>query len=265
MRRNAPRTDTAAGRPRQPRETADADAPQPPLISVLLVTRRPHLLESALGAATRQTYPNKELVLGLHGDGFENAEALLGQVPFACRAVRIPANRPLGAALNAVTHAARGVLLTKMDDDDVYGREHVGDLVRAWEHSGAMLVGKGIEFVYLAGPDQTLHCFAGAGERFSPRGALAGGTLLIARQDLDRVGGWRPVRRHVDRALWRDVARSGGRIYRARGAGFVLVRHGKVHTWRTGDGYFRIHATTIADGWQPAMAGVEDAPRPMSY
>lgn len=264
MRRNAPRTDTAAGRPRQPRETAAAEAPQPPLVSILLVTRRPHLIESAVDAATRQTYPNKELVLGLHGDGFENAEALLGQVPFACRAVRIPASRPLGAALNAVTQAAHGALLTKMDDDDVYGGEHLWDLVHAWEHSGATLVGKGIEFVYLAGPNQTLHCFAGAGERFSPRGALAGGTLLIARQDLDRIGGWRPVRRHVDRALWRDVARAGGRIYRTHGTGFVLVRHGKVHTWRTGDGYFRIHATTIADGWQPAMAGVDDAPRPMS-
>ena len=38
---------------------------------------------------------------------------------------------------------------TKVDDDDRYGPEHIWDLVLARQFSGATVVGKGAEFVYL--------------------------------------------------------------------------------------------------------------------
>ena len=36
------------------------------------------------------------------------------------------------------------------------------------------------------------------------------GTTLLARADLERAGGWRAVRRHVDEALIEDIVRIGG-------------------------------------------------------
>lgn len=84
-----------------------------------------------------------------------------------------------------------GTLLTKMDDD-VYEVDHLWDLVLAREYSGVQLVGKRLEFVYLAASDRTLRWFNGGGERYQTS-ALAGGTLLIARDGLDRCGGWRKV------------------------------------------------------------------------
>ena len=62
--------------------------------------------------------------------------------------------RPLGAVLAAATAAAAGPLLAKMDDDDVYGAEHLWDLVLAHEYSGAALVGKFPATVYLARSDR---------------------------------------------------------------------------------------------------------------
>jgi hypothetical protein len=43
-----------------------------------------------------------------------------------------------------------GALISKWDDDDWYGSEHLLDLVTALEYSGADLVGKAAERIYLA-------------------------------------------------------------------------------------------------------------------
>ena len=264
MRRTALRAHSLRSRARQICAEALPDPPVPPPVSVLLVTRRPDRLPGALAAVARQTYPNLELVLGLHGDGFPEAERCLTGLPCPVRVVRVSRRRPLGSALNAVAAASSGTLLAKMDDDDLYDAEHIWDLVLAHEYSQAQLVGKGMEFVYLAGSDQTIHCFPGGGEAYAPAAAttIAGGALLIARHALDSAGGWRRVHRYEDRALAEDVVRAGGRIYRTHGAGFVLVRHGRRHTWPVEDAWFLAHAETRRPGWDPALAGLVGVPPP---
>ena len=227
-----------------------------PLVSVLLATRRPRFLPWILDAVARQTYPHRELVLALHGDGFVDVERRLAALPCPARVIRADAREPLGAVLDAAAGAASGTLLTKMDDDDAYGADHLWDLVLAREYSGAELVGKFHEFVYLARSDRTVYRRYGGGERYRTS-TLDGGTLLISRQDLHRAGGWRPVPRHVDEALWGDVVRAGGRLYRTHGAGFMLIRHGHRHTWEVSDDWFLAHADRTISGWNPALAGIE--------
>ena len=208
--------------------------------------------------------PRLELILGLHGEGFGEAEGPLDGFPFPSKVVRAPARLPFGSVLNAAVAASDGTLLAKMDDDDLYDGEHIRDLVLAHEYSGAQLVGKALEFVYLAGADRTVHCFPDSGERYADPAAnvVAGGALLIARHDLERAGGWRRMRRHVDQALSADVGRAGGRIYQTHGAGFALVRHGRRHTWEMGDDYFLERAEVVRPGWDPALAGLADVPAP---
>ena len=162
--------------------------------------------------------------------------------------------------LNAASSAAAGPLLAKMDDDDVYGREHLWDLALAREYSGAALVGKFPATVYLAGADRTVRCRAVASETWSC--SITGGTTLLARADLERAGGWRAVRRHVDEALIEDVVRIGGGVYRTHDAGYVLVRHGDRHTWQRDDADFLATAEAVHAGWQPALAGIEAAAPP---
>ena len=148
-----------------------------------------------------------------------------------------------------------------MDDDDCYGPEHIWDLVLARAYSGAGLVGKGVEFVYLAGADRTLHCRSGGGEAYRSS-SLAGGTLLVGRGDLARVGGWRDAPRGVDLALVNGALRAGMGVYRTHGAGYVLVRHGLGHTWQEGDGRFLAEADRVVAGWAPGLAGLEGAGLP---
>lgn len=237
-----------------------------PLVSILLATRRPQFLEYALDNVAKQTYPRLEIVIALHGEGFEDAARRVAEFHRPVKTLRLRASEPLGAVLNAATQASGGTLLSKMDDDDVYDADHIWDLALARNYSGAQLVGKWQEFVYLAASDRTIHWREGHSERYHAS-ILAGGTFLISRRALDRAGGWRRVPGGVDTFLVEDVLRSGGRVYRTHGFGYMMVRHGFRHTWNSRDGTddeLLDIADRVWDGFRPDLAGIEavSAPHP---
>lgn len=254
MRRVALRDHSLRSRATQVCEVALADPPVPPKVSILLATKRPELLYWTVANVARQNYPNLELVIALHGDGFADLGADLERLPCPVKVLRLDRQRVLGSVLNAAAEAASGVLLTKMDDDDLYGADHVWDLVLAHEYSGAHLVGKGIENVYLREVDRTVQRQSGQAETYSDD--LAGGTLLMARQDLARFGGWPRVPRAEDILLIGAILDAGGRVYRTHGAGFVLIRHGAGHTWDTRNTFFLDAARRTHAGWRPDIADI---------
>ena len=93
---------------------------------------------------------------------------------------------------------------------------------------------------------------------------LGGGTLLISRHDLERVGGWRRVALGEDRLLLRDVRRSGGRVYRTHGAEYVAVRHGKGHAWDLADEGFVARAEVVRRGFCPTLADIDTLDPPLA-
>ncbi len=258
MRREALRTHSLRARARQLCEAASLKVGGLPLVSVLLATRRPDRVAEAIASVTAQTYPRVELVLAAHGDGFDRAriEALASGSGADARVLLVPAGRVLGEVLNEALEHSRGELVTKFDDDDFYGPEHIWDLVLAHEYSRASLVGKAAEYVYLEGADRTLRRFRGGAERFGSKLTLAGGAMIIARSDLDAVVGWQPVPSGVDRALMKDVVDGGGQLYRTHGRGYLLVRHADGHTWEVDDEYFLEQAVEVHDGCDLRFAGV---------
>ena len=232
-----------------------------PEVSILAPTRRPDRIADVIATASRQTYPRLELVLALHGDGFDSdaaIEALAEGLEHSLRIVRVDGAETLGGVLRASAEAAGGSLLTKMDDDDFYGAEHVLDLVLAHEYSGAELIGKSAEYVYLERLDKTVRDqnrqkFS---ERYIPFVGVSGGVLMISRHDLAAAGGWRRVPRRVDIALAHDVTLAGGRTYWTHGAGYLRVRHGDEHTWNVEDSHFLGRASEVRDGCDLRFAGV---------
>ena len=121
----------------------------------------------------------------------------------------------LGKALNAGIEAASGEVITKMDDDDWYGREHLWDLMLALEYSGAELVGKGAEFVYLQEPDLTIRRFVGKAE--SSNRTLGGGSITMLRSAFDAVDGFRDLAHGEDQAIIDDLLEAGVRRSRTHG------------------------------------------------
>ncbi|MET4135506.1 glycosyltransferase [Pseudarthrobacter sp. PvP090] len=226
-----------------------------PSVSVLLATRRPEKLASALDQLSRQSWDALEVVVVLHG--FDAGQPEIRRAIAGYRGelqVRsVPADMVFGDVLNAGVSAASGDFVCKMDDDDWYGRHHIRDLVHAKEFSGAALVGAQVEFVYLESLDITTRR-PPQGEQYSDH--VAGGTMLLGRDDLRQLGGWRPVHRAVDRCLLQAVQAAGGLVYRSHGQNYVMHRrsgadsHGG-HTWNPDDSVFLQSVAEQWDGFRP--------------
>ncbi len=229
-------------------------------VSVLACTNRPEYLQHAVEQVNEQTYPQREIVVILHGDAFppDVEEWIRGVAEVPATIVRAAGTDSLGRALNAGVEAASGTLIAKMDDDDWYADEHLWDLVLAREYSGAVLVGKAAEFLYLAELDFTMRRWAKGGEKFGRD--IAGATMLIAKDAIRELGGWRDVPRAVDQRLLDDVQAAGEKVYRAHGFGFVVNRHSH-HTWNPEPEYFIAQAVAQWRGLRFDVAGFPQSDR----
>ena len=258
MRRIALRDHSHESRIRQVCGTILEHTPQIPAVSILLSTNRPDFLTWAVSNVAKQNYPRLELVLALHGDGFDHVAVERAVAPLKCdvQIVQVAAERPFPDALNVASGVASGEMLTKMDDDDCYDKDHISDLMLAHTYSGAHLVGKGVETIYLQGRDQTVERDATSAETYSRN--IAGGTLLVSRKDLKTIGDWRGVPPYVDKTLIDDVVQQGGIVYRTHGRGYVLIRHGAKHSWRASDQYFIDGATAVHSGWHGLLSGMDE-------
>jgi hypothetical protein len=209
-----------------------------PAVSIVLVTHRADHLEHAMLQLAHLRYPRLEVVVGAHGPRVDPALVwqLVQDLPFPATVVAVDGAATLGEALQACRDRAEGSLITKMDDDDHYGPEHIWDLVLAREYSGAQVVGKALDWIHVESADVTVFRPVYGAEKYA--GFVAGGTMLISRGDLVEVGGWRPVPKSVDRALLDRVLADGGLVYRTHGLGYVYVRRGEGHTASVRDEHF---------------------------
>ncbi|WP_457207394.1 glycosyltransferase [Nocardioides sp. P5_C9_2] len=208
-----------------------------PQVSVLLTTKRPHQLDFALRQLARQRDADFQLVLATHG--WEADEARVRAALPDRDIVLVPRSQDtfFGDVLNAAYEAASGDVLLKVDDDDWYGPHAVVDLLLARRYSGADVVGMPSEFVHLAelGITTRRNHPTEIFNRF-----VAGGTIMVDRDVVRGVGGFRPVRRFVDAQLLSGIEAAGGRIYRTHGLGYVLRRLAAgQHTWQVDADSFR--------------------------
>ncbi|GAA3136923.1 glycosyltransferase [Streptosporangium carneum] len=204
----------------------------PRTVSVLLCTRRPDMVAFALEQAGRQRGPEVEVLLTLHGFPADHPDVASAVSAYKGTITVIEADSRLvfGDALNQAAERARGAYLTKMDDDDWYGPEHLSDLLLAHHYSSADLVGSAPEFVYLERIGVTVRRVLTT-ETYT--GVVAGGTMLMSRAAFDDVGGFRPIPRTVDGQLLQSVSAAGGRIYRTHGLNYILRRReASGHTWQ---------------------------------
>jgi hypothetical protein len=207
-------------------------------VSVLLVTMRPSFLDHAIAGLAAQRDVDQEVVLVTHGFdlGPDELSRLREIAPNRLVVSSQPATTLFGDVMNHATSLASGRYVAKIDDDDWYGEHHLRDLLNAHEWSGATLTGAPWQYTYLADLDITVRRRTPVIGR--PVLHVAGPTMLLARDDLRHLGGWRRVPRAVDLSLSHAVREAGGLLYQYHGLGFMLCRHGTGHTWDPGTGSF---------------------------
>lgn len=209
-----------------------------PTVSLVLVSRRPDLVEPMVRRLSALDYPDLEIVVGLHGcPAPPGLAASGGERPLVVR--EFPADQVFGSVVDESFACASGELVSKVDDDDYFGDAHVLDLVMAHGYSRATLVGKSTTVIFLEAIDTTVRrLYGGVRESFTHR--VAGSTFLMDAGDLAAVGGWPHVTRAVDTHLINAIRRSSGTIYQPHDIGYLYVRGADPtsHTWATGVDYF---------------------------
>jgi spore maturation protein CgeB len=225
-----------------------------PSVSVLVSSNRPHQIDHVLETFAEQQDVEAELLI--LGHGFEiGAEAEsrakeLGIQRF--RALHAGSDLPLGVCLNLLAARADGDIVTKMDDDDLYGPHYLHDQLAALDYSGADVVGKHAHHMYIAEHDATIVRFPEREHRFTH--FVMGPTIMTGRELLQEHG-FAEIGRGEDTDLLRRLVATGATIYSCDRFGFVQMRQAdEAHTWGATSAELLANGRVVAFGRQDLHA-----------
>lgn len=235
-----------------------------PTISVLIATLRPADLTSILRQVYLQTMPGFELVLGLHGFDLRAEHktiiAKLKKRSVSVVVVKCHSSMTLGQVLSKLAEISSGQCIAKMDDDDVYGPQHLRDLADAMIDTRAEVVGRAMNYVYLEPLDITVRRFSRNGtqavELFSDW--VCGGTILAQRPAAEAAGWFGEGTTAVDRFILGGITQNGGKIWRTFGAGYIYRRSFTFHTYVTNySKYLKASREQVVGIWEHEVFGTD--------
>jgi glycosyltransferase involved in cell wall biosynthesis len=232
-----------------------------PLVSIILVTRRAGFLPQILHLIERQDYRPRELVLVLHGLKLRLLSAGAQRLVEASADVilEIGTELPLGACLNEGIAVARGDVLAKMDDDDLYGPLYLSEAVSAMRAHGVPFVGKAEHLVYRV-PQRELMLWR-PGSSWMEWDYVMGPTLVFDSA-LGRSPGFRPIPSRVDNHFAEDCRSLGHRLLATSRKHFVLRRFEIAHhTWQPTEQEIEARGLVVRRGLEPdqvaRLAGID--------
>ena len=202
------------------------------LVTVVCVTRRAGNLGAVVSNFRRQVHPVKELIVVTNDLGIDP-----GAFAAAVKAesdIRVLAGDPgasLGVCLNLALGHTEARRVAKMDDDDFYGPDYLGDLVIAQRFSAAAVTGKHSHYAWMQESSEGYLRFPGREFEFTDW--LAGGTLLIDRNQIGDMQ-FDDVSLGEDAALLAACRRRGLDLFAADRFNYAQVRHGD-NTWAVED------------------------------
>ena len=235
---------------------------QYPSLSVVLSTLRSDDLESILKQIQAQSLKRFELVIGLHTIDLEaRHKTLITKLKkrgISVVVMKFSKEATLGTILSDLAKVSSGEYVSKMDDDDFYGPEHLQDLLDAAIATKAEVVGRAMNYVYLEPIDVTVR-------RFNEQGTQAvelwsdwvcGGTILVTRAAGEKAGWFGTGTTAVDRQLLSQVTAANGKIWRTFGAGYIYRRTFTFHTYVTNYSKYLKNANQQVVGlWDHAIFG----------
>ena len=224
-------------------------------VSAIVPTNRAHEIDSVLANVGRQAHDDVELVLVLHGLDVPEADLRARAAEHGVRHLTVVAadsTLTLGACLNLGIDASSGAYVAKMDDDNIYGRHYLTDLLNAFESSGAGIVGKWAHYVWLRSTGAVVLRYPDAEHTWERR--IQGGSMLFEGDVVRRLR-FGDLPRAVDsdildRAIAEDV-----KIWSADRFNYVSVRGDDrtAHTWTVADATFLTGSGRLAFYGDPRL------------
>lgn len=207
-----------------------------PTVSALVSTNRPHQINHIF--ETIGGFTGVEIELNLLTHGFElpvaEVQARARDIGVTLNLLTAEPTQPLGTCLNQLVAASSGAVLTKIDDDDLYGENYLRDLLHAMRYSGADIVGKQAHYMHLAARNATILRNPEREHRWST--FVMGPTITGHRNIFEEVP-FISENRGEDTTFLTTIAENGGRIYSADRYNFTQMRSGNTnsHAWDMDD------------------------------
>ncbi len=206
-----------------------------PLLSLVVVTMRPWFLPATRAMLDRQSYRQVEIVIALHGHKVSDLPQEQRQALEGVRAVlELPADWSLGHCLNATIAEANGEFVAKIDDDDLYGRDYVAEMIRHLVAGDGDVVGKAEAFFYLEATGAILLRKPGLSRS---RVKFVHGATLAFPRVLARECPFQDVSNLEDTLFLQDCGARGLSVYASSRRNFMVVRRAATdtHTWTQPD------------------------------
>lgn len=240
---------------------ADLNLPGPKTgelrVAHLLVTMRPELLEHCLDRYRTDLYPNRELVVVLHGNDIDTraARRLLREGE-AVTLLKADSARSLGECLNMAVAHTDAPFWMKLDDDDHYGPGYTRDFMLYRRAIRAPLMGKPPAFVHLEAADELrwdpqwasyANLLHNPGEASSA--LVAGGTLAGTREVIETIGFSGARRGGSDSEFIERCLADGYPVLATDPFNFARYRSGDdgFHTWKVKDGELKEGTMLLGD------------------
>ena len=228
-------------------------------IAVLLVTMRPDRLPACIERFRNDLYPNRELVVVVHGDDVDlGALRRLVHEGEPIRILHAGSSLGLGGCLNFAAGQTDAPYWTKVDDDDLYGAQYLSDVMRYQRTGDFDVFGKPPVFNYLESGDDLLwdvewarHANLLHASTRARAALVAGGTLGGRRRVLDRVPFSERRRGGSDSDFIRRCYEAGLDVLAMDGFNFVRCRSARegFHTWTIDEDEFRARSLRVG-GWR---------------
>lgn len=225
-----------------------------PRVAVTMSTNRPDLVAAAVQRIAAQVDVSIDLFVGCHGfdAGQVAGDVVPGGAIETAVAIEFPKDTVFGDVLRDLAERVACPFVTKWDDDDLYGPHHVIDLWLFLLLSRSAIVGKAAEFVKLE--ERALLVRRSGGGPYKLTTFLAGGALMMRADALAAVGSWASIPRSVDQNIIARFEAAGFAPFRLHGYEFVLVRHGRGHTWDVPTDYFERAADDVRAAGDDVLA-----------
>jgi len=206
-------------------------------VSVIVCSRRPKLLVSNLiRYLSLQKNIKMELLVALE----VNDESEIADVEKATTGLNFPVkvipflpqnhNVPLGLRLNHLTEQANYEILTKMDDDDFYGPNHLFDLVSEMEMFNIDLVGKPVYSFYFKNDAQNDFIYLTSQIRFFSKDHYFTGSAFAFRKSLwNSIQGFLPLQRGEDYTFRKISKELGNRVLVIPPVEYLIFRDISLH------------------------------------
>ena len=193
-------------------------------VSILMVVHDQKRALQAIEDFEGQSHPKKELLLVLHGSSCD-----LGVIRQRARAstdvrmLNVGDDTTVGGCLNRGVEIASGEYVATLDEDCIYGKRYIADMMLAANFADAEILGKGT--AYVCTDDSGILALRVSRPEHQITDFVLGSTLIARRDFLSRFP-FEDQSEETKSALVRRASKAGCRVYSADRFNHVVVETG---------------------------------------